>query len=73
MEDTLKLVLFDDLIAHNEQLNEAYDEQSKLIAEMSKAIFMAKQAVDQANAALLTFVEVADDEKPTSRRPKLMT
>jgi len=37
---------------------------------MSKAIWQAKQALDQANAALLAFIEIEDDEKPKQIRKR---
>ena len=68
LNDAAKLAVFDDLVERCENLEEAYDEQAKTIAEMSKAIFQAKQALDQANAALLAFIEIEDDEKPKRKR-----
>lgn len=53
----LKLALFDELIEQNENLREAYDECLLEIVAMSRAIWTAKNALDQANAALLAFIE----------------
>ncbi|MFA5019035.1 MAG: hypothetical protein WC504_15900, partial [Methylobacter sp.] len=57
LNDAAKLIMFDDLIEQNENMNQAYDEQNKIIADMSKAIWQAKQSLDLANSALLAFID----------------
>jgi hypothetical protein len=70
LTDLDKLLMFDDCIEHLEQLNEAYDEQSKIISEMSKAIWQANEALDKAKSALLGFIEIPDDENPRKQHKK---
>lgn len=70
LNDKAKLEMFDDLVSRCENLEQAYDEQSKTIAEMSKSIWQAKRWLDQANASLLAFIEIEDDEKPKRKRKK---
>jgi len=68
LSDKAKLAMFDDLAERCENLSQAYDEQVKTIAEMSRAIWQAKQALDQASAALLAFIEIEDNEKPKRKK-----
>lgn len=71
LNDTTKLAMFDDLVERSENLDESYDEQNKIIADMSKAIWTAKQAIDLANAALLAFIDRPDEEVKPKRARKV--
>ena len=62
LNDICKLAAWDDMIEQNDDLRRAYNEQVKLIAEMSKAIHQAKAALDTANTALLWWIDMPDEE-----------
>lgn len=62
LNDISKLAMWDELLETNNQLRDAYDEQVTLIENMSKAIYQAKQALDSANAVLLAWVDLPDEE-----------
>ena len=72
LTDELKLSMFDDLVERNNDLEQAYDEQSKLIADMSKAIHQALEAVDAAQKALWLFADL-DRHNEVAGKPRFAT
>jgi hypothetical protein len=74
LTDELKLTMYDGLVERCDNLEQAYDEQSKLIADMSKAIHQALEAVDAAQKTLWLFADLDRhnqiDGKPARRSSK---
>jgi hypothetical protein len=71
LTDELKLTMFDGLVERCDDLESAYDGQLKLIAEMSKAIHQALEAIYAAQKSLWLFSDLDRYQNEDRKKPKL--